>query len=113
MTLYPVSTVYKVSTCLALRRKSHLQVNQICVPEYFCYPVPCPVQLICRQTTTEQHNKQFVTQGFLLPQVRSVTEVGLQVDSFGQSDQKSRDFRRADAEVQTAAVEQGRYSVLS
>ena len=37
--------VYKVSTCLALRRKSHLQVNKICVPEYFCHPVlsgePC------------------------------------------------------------------------
>ena len=32
--------VYKVSTtCLALRRKSHLQVNKICVPESFCHPV--------------------------------------------------------------------------
>ena len=31
--------VYKVSTCLALWRKSHLQVNKICVPKYFCHPV--------------------------------------------------------------------------
>ena len=31
--------VYKVSTCLALRRKSHLKVNKICVPKYFCHPV--------------------------------------------------------------------------
>ena len=31
--------VYKVTTCLALRRKSHHQVNKICVPEYFCHPV--------------------------------------------------------------------------
>ena len=33
------SSIYKVSTCLALRRKCHLQVNQICVPEYICHPV--------------------------------------------------------------------------
>ena len=31
--------VYKVSTCLAIRRKSHLQINKICVLEYFCHPV--------------------------------------------------------------------------
>ena len=31
--------VYKVYTCLALRRKSHLQVHKICVPEYFCHSV--------------------------------------------------------------------------
>ena len=31
--------VYNVSTCLALRRKSHLQVKKICVPEYLCHPV--------------------------------------------------------------------------
>ena len=31
--------VHKVSTCLALRHKSHLQINEICVLEYFCHPV--------------------------------------------------------------------------
>ena len=41
--------------------------------------------------------------------------MGLQtVDSPGQSDQKSRDLGRADAEVQTtASADQGHYSVLS
>ena len=31
--------VLKVSTCLALHRKSYLEVNKICVTEYFCHPV--------------------------------------------------------------------------
>ena len=31
--------VYQVSTCLSLRCKYHLQVNKICVPEYFFHPV--------------------------------------------------------------------------
>ena len=39
--------VYKVSTCLALRHKSHLQVNKICVPEYFYCPVHWGSLSIC------------------------------------------------------------------
>jgi len=39
LTVVLCDPVYKVTTCLALRRKSHHQVNKICVPEYFCHPV--------------------------------------------------------------------------
>ena len=36
---WELRAVYKVSTCLALQRKSQLEVNKMCVPEYFCHPV--------------------------------------------------------------------------
>ena len=45
--------LHLVCTCLALRRKSHLQVNNICVPEYFCHPVStdwCRSLFSCEKT---------------------------------------------------------------
>ena len=43
---WELHVVYKVSTCLALRHRSHIQVNKICVIEYFwlCHPADMRVR---------------------------------------------------------------------